>query len=90
MFFLFNQPGQYAFWMKDMEFPLDFVWIAGDKIIDIDKNIPPDYSGILKPEIPVDKVLEINAGVCEKHKIKIGNEICEHIQSYATGLWKSV
>lgn len=75
MLFLFDNPGQYAFWMKDMKFPLDFIWIAGNRVIGVDKNIPPDYSGILKPEIPVDKVLEINAGVREKRKIEIGDEI---------------
>lgn len=75
MFFLFDKPGYYSFWMKDMKFPLDFVWIVGDKIIDIDKNIPPDYPGILKSETLVDKVLEVNAGVCEKYKIETGDEI---------------
>ncbi len=75
MLFLFDKPGRYAFWMKDMKFPLDFVWIAGDKIININKNIAPDYSETLKPKILVDKVLEVNAGVCEKYKIEIGDEI---------------
>lgn len=75
MVFLFDKPGYYSFWMKDMKFALDFIWIAGDKIIDIDENIPPDYSGILKPETPVDKVLEVNAGVCGKYKIEMGDEI---------------
>lgn len=75
MIFLFDKPSRYGFWMKGMEFPLDFIWIAGDKIIDIDKNISPDYLGILKPKIPVDKILEVNAGVCDKYKIETGNEI---------------
>jgi len=75
MLFLFDKSGRYAFWMKDMKFPLDFIWIAGDKVVDIDENIPPDYSGTLKPETPVDKVLEINAGVCEKYGIKKGDEV---------------
>lgn len=75
MIFLFDKPGYYSFWMKDMRFPLDFVWIAGDKIIDIDKNMPPDYSGTLKPETSVNKVLEVNAGVCERYGIGIGDEV---------------
>ena len=30
MWFRFDQPGQYGFWMKGMKFSLDFVWISGD------------------------------------------------------------
>src|SRR3989344_8724609 len=29
MLFVFEQPGQYAFWMKDMRLPLDIVWLLG-------------------------------------------------------------
>lgn len=75
MIFLFDQPGYYNFWMKDMKFPLDFIWIAGDKIIDIDENIPPDYSSVLKPNVPIDKVLEVNAGICEGYGIEIGEKV---------------
>ena len=39
MLFVFNSPGQYSFWMKDMHFPLDMVWIDSDKIVaDISRN----------------------------------------------------
>src|SRR5882672_5260542 len=31
MLFIFPAPGEYGFWMKDMLFPLDLVWIAADK-----------------------------------------------------------
>ncbi len=75
MIFLFDKPGQYAFWMKDMKFALDFIWIAGDKIIDIDEKISPSYPGTLKPGYPIDKVLEVSAGACGKNKIRIGDEI---------------
>src|SRR4030042_2564613 len=27
MLFIFNQPAIPSFWMKDMNFPLDFIWI---------------------------------------------------------------
>ncbi len=75
MLFVFNKLGRYTFWMKDMKFPLDFIWIAGDKIVDIDENISPDHSGTLKPGYPADKVLEINAGAGEKHGIEVGDGV---------------
>ncbi len=28
MLFVFNQPGFYQFWMKDMKFPIDIIWIT--------------------------------------------------------------
>jgi len=50
MLFVFGTPGNYLFWMKDMNFPIDMVWLApsagGDeenaKIIYIEKNATPE------------------------------------------------
>ena len=43
MLFIFNESSYKYFWMKGMNFPLDFVWINGKKIVDIKKNVPkPD------------------------------------------------
>ena len=82
MLFLFEKPDIYAFWMKDMYFPLDMIWINGDKIVDISENVPPPPSNsfsselpIYQPKLPADKVLEINAGIVEKLKIKVEDKI---------------
>lgn len=75
MFFLFDVPGQYSFWMKDMQFPLDILWIRGDKIVYIARNIPPDFSGTLKPAEDADRVVEINAGLCDRLGINKGSQI---------------
>ncbi len=38
MLFLFNVPGEYSFWMKDMKFPLDIIWInSNHEIVHIEK-----------------------------------------------------
>ncbi len=70
MLFVFSQKGEYSFWMKDMRFPLDILWISDDKIIFIAKNIPSDYQGIITPPAPASRVLEINAGLVDKYRIK--------------------
>ena len=44
MMFVFDQPGQYGFWMKGMKFPLDFVWIADNKVVEITEDIPVDVN----------------------------------------------
>ena len=70
------------FWMKDMQIPIDIIWISGDKITKIDKNIMvPDANtpdGQLKkysPNKPVDYVLEVNAGFSDTENIKVGDSV---------------
>jgi len=78
MLFLFGLPNYYSFWMKEMKFPLDFVWIANKQVIEITKNVQPqDYQPpkTLIPKEKVDMVLEINAGLVEKLNIKVGDKI---------------
>jgi uncharacterized protein len=41
MLFVFQQPGQYNFWMKNTLIPLDMIWIdAQNKIVDIQQATP--------------------------------------------------
>lgn len=75
MLFVFPEPGNYSFWMKDMKFPLDIIWVSNGKIMYIAKNISPGFKGIINPSLPADKVLEINAGLCDKYGIKEGNKV---------------
>jgi hypothetical protein len=62
MLFVFEQPGQYAFWMKDMRFPLDIIWLLGDEVVFVAHNVQLDFLGILDPVVSADRVIEINAG----------------------------
>lgn len=78
MLFLFEEFSFPAFWMRNMKFPLDMVWIAGDRIVDLSKNVPPPSSDSMpsySSRKPVNKVLEINAGLVEKYDIRIGDKI---------------
>lgn len=78
MLFVFDKPGYYSFWMKDMLIPLDFIWLNGGEIIQINENIrPKDYPPpkFFTPKYPADSVLEINAGTAKKLNIKIGDKI---------------
>lgn len=82
MLFIFPTPEVHSFWMKEMLFPLDFVWIRDGKVADITQNVPapdpktplselPHYS----PSVPVDQVLEINAGSIEAWGIATGDAV---------------
>lgn len=78
MLFIYDHPEQYQYWMKGMRFPLDFIWISNKTVIDITKNVHPTTDGqlpVYTPRLPVDKVLEVNAGVVDTDNIKIGDII---------------
>lgn len=77
MLFLFEIPAKYQFWMKDMQFPIDIIWIdENKKIIAISKNIFPDtYPASFVPSDPVKYVLEVNAGWAERNGVKTGDFI---------------
>lgn len=80
MLFIFEQPGLYTFWMKDMKIPLDFIWVRDDKIVDTTENVQPPAGisaplPIYRPAEKADKVLEVNAGWVARHRVKAGDVI---------------
>lgn len=80
MYFLFDSPDYYAFWMKNMKFPIDIIYIYKDRIVDIFTNVknPKDdleQLKIYKPKSIADSVLEINAGLSIKYNFKIGDSV---------------
>lgn len=80
MLFIFEQPGNYGFWMKNMKFSIDLLYINNDTIVSIVEKAEPvakdaDNPTIYQPEAPADKVLEINAGLVEKYAIKKGDKV---------------
>jgi uncharacterized membrane protein (UPF0127 family) len=74
MLFIFDTPSRYGFWMKDTNFPLDFVWIdQNKKIIDITSDVSPEtYPEVFYPSGEVLYVLEISGGLSKKLGIEIG------------------
>ncbi len=79
MLFVFSKPAIHSFWMPDMHFPIDIIWINDGKIVDISANVSNDFSLLnprtYKPSQPAQYVLEVNAGFAEKENIKIGDEV---------------
>ncbi len=75
MIFVFPRYHVPIFWMKDMQFPIDIIWIAGDKIVDITPSAPVETSDKLptySPRVPIDKVLETRADWAKEHKVEVG------------------
>ncbi len=75
MLFVFDEPGKYSFWMKDMRFALDLLWIRDDKIVFIEKNVAPNFSGTMNPPTDANRVLELNAGAVDKFGITVGDSV---------------
>lgn len=75
MFFVFQEAGFHQFWMKDMLFSLDFIWINENfTIVDITENVAPDtFPKKLIPQFPVQYVLEVPAGFVKRHNIQKGS-----------------
>jgi uncharacterized protein len=77
MLFVFDNEAQHPFWMKDMKFPIDIIWIDSDKtVVHIEHNLPPCESGLLCPSYtPIQDslyVLETVAGFTERHGVTRG------------------
>jgi uncharacterized membrane protein (UPF0127 family) len=83
MLFVFENAERFRFWMKEMQFSLDMVWIASDcRVVDVSENVPfPDPSTPLNelprysPESPAKYVLEINGGEAADLGLDIGDRV---------------
>lgn len=86
MLFIFDHADTYAFWMKDMRFPLDLIWISGGRIADITADVPVQPAGAplptYTPRVPVDRVIEVSAGFAQANGLRVGEPVTEHL---ATG-----
>ena len=77
MLFVFPNAGVYGFWMKDMRFPLDMVWIGADlKVAGVAPGVTPEsYPNIFYPPSNVLYVLELPAGSAADHRIATGTQL---------------
>ena len=82
MLFIFEQSGTYPFWMKDMKFAIDIIWIdQGKRIVYIAHNAAPQPGEkdseltLYRPDSAAKYVLEINAGLSSLNNLQIGDEV---------------
>ncbi len=76
MLFLFSYPDQQSMWMKNMQFPLDIIFITEDLHVErVYTDVPPcadDPCPSYVSDGPVLYALEVNAGFCASHDIVTG------------------
>jgi uncharacterized membrane protein (UPF0127 family) len=79
MLFEMGYVGIHPFWMVRMHFPLDMVWIEGNKVVEIAPHMPaPGLFAVPAthtPEAMADRVLELNAGMAAKTGLKVGDTV---------------
>ena len=82
MLFIFTPKTYPGFWMKNMNFAIDIIWISDNTIVQIDENIPPPPPDrkdsdltLYRPPKAVNFVLEVNAGFSQKNSIKVGDSV---------------
>ena len=78
MLFILPQTRVETFWMNDMLFPLDIIWILDGKVVDISVAVPApssksDQPARVWPKSPVSAVLELNSGAAKNLGIEIGS-----------------
>ena len=77
MLFIFPITAIYQFWMPDMHFPIDIIWISGNTIV----GITPNVSNVFDPKNPkfyksprsANLVLEVNGGIAKEKKWAVGD-----------------
>jgi len=75
MLFKFDETGNHGFWMKNMNFSIDIIWMNEYfEIIYIEENISPEtYPKTYGTDIESKYVLETVAGFVEKNAVKVGD-----------------
>ena len=81
MLFVFDQPDNHYFWMKNTLIDLDIIFLAPDgTITQLYEKVPHTYTYTPDDEIPVVKghgqyVLEAAAGTITRHGLKSGDKL---------------
>lgn len=82
MLFVYSQADVYTFWMRNVEYPIDIIWLRDGTVVDITANVPPESPTtalseyrVYSPKQPVNMVLEVGSGVAEEAGITIGQHL---------------
>lgn len=82
MVFVWPEPLQPTFWMKDVEYPIDIVWVNDQQVVGVESAVAPelpttplaDYRHYTPPAA-VTTVLELPAGTADRLAITAGTTV---------------
>ena len=84
MLFVFDAPATQCFWMKDMQFPIDIIWLNSDKqVTRVAANVSPDTyteasgknSQKFCGDVSTKYVIELNAGEAKQAGLVVGQPV---------------
>lgn len=77
MLYVLEEPSRYAYWMKDMLFSTDVIWLDEQyRVIDLEASLSAENSSqIYEPDQPALFVLEFPDGFVKRHAVKKGERI---------------
>ena len=79
MLFVFEEEGHHAFWMKNMTFSIDILWLDRQKrIVHIERRVPPcqeDPCPSYPPQFPAIYVLELKAGTADVLNLQMFDQL---------------
>lgn len=78
MLFVFDTYKHYSFWMNEMNFPLDIIYLKDGVVTEIFESVPiktNDKTTRIYPESEANGVLELNAGWSKTHNLQIGDNL---------------
>jgi len=75
--FAFGVPGTHSIWMKDMNYPIDIIWVAEEgEIVHFEENVSPDtFPQSFASPTPAWFVVETNAGLVNANTVELGDEL---------------
>ncbi len=82
MLFIFDTPGRWSIWMKDMKFNIDIIFLKqNNEVVTVFQNVKFEtHENVFQyrkylPELDSKYVIELKEGEIEKNKIKLGDKI---------------
>jgi hypothetical protein len=78
LLFVYEEPDLRGFWMPDMHFDIDIVWIREGQIVHVESDVPHVVPGALpvyRPPEPADLVLEVAAGTARRLGWQVGDAV---------------
>jgi len=75
MLFSFDTPDYYSFWMKDMHFPIDMLWLdSGYRVVDVVPRVMPDtFPATFTSVRPAQYIVELPSGDVDRIGIQVGD-----------------
>jgi len=79
MLFVYDEEGLHSFWMKNVSFSIDILWLDAEKrIVDMVHSIPLCLEGdcpVYKPAAPALYALELKAGTALEEEFQLNDKL---------------